>query len=152
MTDQPDVVKEMDDLLRGLINTLIDGQEGYQTIGQDLKDDKVKRYFLAESARRAEFKAQLESLVHKISVKEEDETGTVVGTVHRTWGDLKAKMGGSDHTLLKTAEQGEEVAVHAYTRALEKELVIPIRSVLENQRAQLMASYGYVKAMREATE
>jgi uncharacterized protein (TIGR02284 family) len=90
--------------------------------------------------------------VQKITVKDEDETGTIVGAVHRTWGDLKAKLGGSDHTLLETAEGGEEVAVHRYTKALEKELVIPIRSVLEKQRAQLVESFEYVKAMREATE
>ena len=81
-----------------------------------------------------------------------DESGTAVGTVHRTWGDLKAKLGGSDHTLLDTSEEDEEVAVHAYTKALEKELVIPIRQVLEKQHAHLLDSFEYVKAMREATQ
>ena len=29
------------------------------------------------------------------------------GALHRTWGDIKAHLGGGDHTLLETAEQGE---------------------------------------------
>ena len=41
-------------------------------------------------------------------------TGTTAGTLHRVWGDLKAKLGGGDHTLLETAEQGEDVAKEAY--------------------------------------
>ena len=152
MTDQSDAVEEMDDLLRSLINTLIDGQEGYRTIGQDLKDDEVKRFFLAESVTRAAFQAQLEGLLHQIDIQDVDESGTVVGTVHRTWGDIKARLGGSDHTLLETAEQGEKVAVHAYAQALEKELVLPIRRVLLKQHAHVLESYDYVKAMRKAAE
>ena len=59
------------------------------------------------------------------------ESGTVSGAVHRTWGDIKAHLGGGDHTLLETAEQGEDAAKKAYKDALEKELPLPVHQLLQ---------------------
>jgi uncharacterized protein (TIGR02284 family) len=78
------------------------------------------------------------------------ETGSVSGALHRTWGDLKAKLGGGDHALLETAEQGEDAAKKAYKDALEHELPLPIRQLLSEQQAHVMTSHDYVKAHRDA--
>ena len=80
------------------------------------------------------------------------EGGTVSGALHRTWGDLKAKLGvgGDDHTLLATAEQGEDVAKKAYQEALEKDLPLPIRQLLSEQQAHVMSSHDYVRDHRDA--
>ena len=48
---------EMERVLRSLINTLQDSQKGFADIGEHLKDDTLKRYFLAESLKRANFRA-----------------------------------------------------------------------------------------------
>ncbi len=83
-----------------------------------------------------------------IKVDDVDEHGTAIGTVHRTWGDVKAKLGGSDHTLLETAEQGEEVPVAAYETALRRELLLPIRRLLTAQHAHVKQVYERVRMMR----
>ena len=41
--------KEVEDALRSVIQSLIDGQEGFQKIGEHLKDETLRRYFAAES-------------------------------------------------------------------------------------------------------
>lgn len=33
--------------------------------------------------------------------------------LHRTWRDIKAPLGGGDHTLLETAEEGEDAGSQA---------------------------------------
>src|SRR3984885_2800258 len=99
---------EMALVLKSLINTLQDGQKGFADIGEHLKDQTLKRYFLAESLKRANFRAELENELHRHGVHDVHEEGTAVGTMRRVWGDLKAKLGAGDHELLVTAEQGED--------------------------------------------
>src|ERR1700735_2334391 len=121
--------KEMERVLLEVITTLQDGQKGFADIGEHLKDETLKRYFLAESLKRASFRADLEAELHRAGVHDVKDSGSVAGALHRTWGDLKAKLGGGDHTLLETAEQGEDDAKKTYKAALEQDLPMPIRQL-----------------------
>jgi uncharacterized protein (TIGR02284 family) len=142
--------REMEKVLLDVIKVLEDSQKGFADIGEHLKDEQLKRYFLAESLKRASFRAELENELHRAGMHDVKETGSVAGALHRTWGDLKAKLGGGDHTLLETAEQGEDVAKKAYKEALEEELPLPIRELLATQQAHVLTSHDYVKAHRDA--
>ena len=62
------------------------------------------------------------------------------------------KLGGGDHTLLETAEQGEDAAKKAYKEALDKELPLPIHAMLSTQYAHVQASHDYVKAACDASK
>jgi uncharacterized protein (TIGR02284 family) len=142
--------KEMEKTLLDVIKSLEDGQKGFADIGEHLKDETLKRYFLAESLKRANFRAELENELHRAGVADVKESGTVAGALHRTWGDIKAKLGGGDHTLLETAEQGEDEAKKAYKDALDKELPLPLRQLLTEQQAHILTSHDYVKSHRDA--
>ncbi len=137
-------------VLTSLINTLQDSQKGFADIGEHVKDDQLKRYFLSESLKRANFRAELENELHRLGEHDVKESGTTVAALHRTWGDLKAKLGGGDHTLLETAEQGEDQAKKAYKDALEQDLPMPIRQMLSTQQAEILTSHDFVKAQRDA--
>ena len=142
--------KEMERVLLEVITTLRDGQKGFADIGEHLKNDTLKRYFLAESLKRAQFRADLEAELHRAGVHDVKDSGSVAGTLHRTWGDLKAKLGmGSDHSLLDTAEQGEDTAKKTYKDALDQDLPMPIRQVLTEQQAHILTSHDYVKRHRD---
>ena len=143
--------KETEKVLLEVIKVLHDGQKGFADIGEHLKDDTLKRYFLAESLKRANFRAELENELHRAGMADVKESGTVAGTVHRVWGDLKAHIGaGSDHQLLATAEQGEDVAKDAYKKALEHDLPLPVRELLTTQQAHITTSHDYVRNHRDA--
>jgi uncharacterized protein (TIGR02284 family) len=141
---------EVEETLRSVIESLIDGQEGFQKIGDNLKDETLKRYFLAESLKRAQFRGDLENILHQEGIHDVKEKGSVSGAIHRTWGDIKTKLGGGDHSLLETAEQGEDAAKKAYADAMEKELPLPIRQILATQAAHIQSSHDYVKAARDS--
>lgn len=146
-----ETLKETETVLHDVIASLIDGQEGFRDIGEKLEDDTLKRYFLAESLKRAQFKGELEDVLVKEGVSDAyKESGSVAGTLHRTWGDLKAKLGGGDHTLLETAEQGEDRAKKAYADALKHELPLPIHQLLSTQAAHIQTSHDYVRAARDS--
>jgi uncharacterized protein (TIGR02284 family) len=141
---------EMQLALNSLISTLLDSQKGFTDIGEHLKDETLKRYFLAESLKRASFRGDLEEILHQNGVHDIKESGTTAGAIHRAWGDLKAKLGGGDHTLLETAEQGEDEVKNAYADVLDQELPLPIRQLLAEQQAHILTSHDYVKSHRDA--
>ena len=143
--------KETERILLDVIKSLVDGQKGFADIGEHLKDETLKRYFLAESLKRANFRAELENELHRAGMADVKESGSAAGAVHRVWGDLKAHLGaGSDHQLLVTAEQGEDVAKKAYKDALEKNLPLPVRQLLTEQQAHVTSSHDYVRDHRNA--
>lgn len=141
---------EMQRVLLSVINSLQDSQKGFADLGEHLKDETLKRYFLAESLKRASFRGDLEEVLHQNGVHDIKEGGTATGTLHRVWGDLKAKLGGGDHGLLETAESGEDEAKKAYADALNQELPLPIRQLLAEQQAHILASHDFVRNHRDA--
>jgi uncharacterized protein (TIGR02284 family) len=143
---------EVKETLHDVIERLIDGQEGFQKIGEHLKDETLKKYFFAESLKRSQFRGEIETALHATGDHDPKESGSVTGAIHRTWGDLKAHLGGSDHTLLETAEQGEDAAKKAYKDALQKELPLPIKQLLDTQYEHIQKSHDYVKAARDSTK
>jgi len=142
--------KETERVLLDVIQVLQDSQKGFATIGEHLTEDTVKRFFLAESLKRAGFRAELENELHRAGMHDVSETGTVSGTLHRAWGELKSKLGGGDHALLETAEQGEDEAKKAYKDALEQELPLPIRQLLAEQQSHVLVAHDFVKTHRDA--
>ena len=142
--------KETERVLLDVVETLEDGQKGFADIGAHLKDETLKRFFLAESLKRANFRADLEAELHRAGMADIKESGTASGAAHRIWADIKVSLGGGDHTLLETAEQGEDAAKKAYKDALEQELPFPIRQLLTEQQSHVLIAHDYVKSHRDA--
>jgi uncharacterized protein (TIGR02284 family) len=148
-------LKNTESTLTDVIETLHDSHKGFADIGEHLKDAAAKRFFLEESLMRQQFAGELEGELQRMGEKDVTKDGkiggTTAGAMHRTWGDLKAHLGGGDHGLLETAESGEDAAKKAYEKALEeKDIPAPIRDILRRQQAHVIASHDKVKAMRDA--
>jgi uncharacterized protein (TIGR02284 family) len=142
---------ELELVVKEVINILQDGQKGFADLGEHLKDDTLKRYFLAESLKRASFRGELENELHRHGVADVHEEGTTAGALHRAWGDLKAKViTPTDHSLLATAEQGEDEAKKVYKDALAQELPLPLRQLITEQFAHIQMSHDYVRNHRDA--
>jgi len=150
MAHPSNTLKETEEALLIVIRNLIDGQEGLQKIAEEVKDETLKRYFFAESLKRAQFRGDLETVLHQEGVHDIKESGSISGTVLRSWGELKNKLGGGDHTLLETAEQGGDEAKEAYEDALNRELPLPVRQLLQGQLTHILSSHDYVKAARDS--
>ena len=137
-------------VLGKLIDVLRDSHEGFMDLGKHLKDEPARLFFMKETQERANFAAELENELHHLGVKDVHQSGMISGKVHRVWGELKANLGGGDHTLLATAEQGEDVAKKAYQEALELHLPGDIRDVLTRQQSHIQASHDKVRGLRDA--
>lgn len=150
-----DKLRETQIALKNAVEVLHDGHRGFADIGEQLKDSAAKEFFLAESLIRQQMAGELEDELRVLgwhdAIKEGEIGGTATGALHRTWGDLKAKLGGGDHALLETAESGEDVAKEAYQKALAREdLPRNIREILERQQLHILTVHDKVRALRDA--
>jgi uncharacterized protein (TIGR02284 family) len=147
-----DTVKnaDLESALKSVINALEDGQKGMAELGEHLKDANLKRFFLAESLKRANFRGELENELHRHGVADVHETGTASGKVYRIWADLKSSLGGGDHTLLETAEQSEDAIKDTYKDALDQDLPFPLRQLLTGQQTDILAAHDFIRSQRDA--
>ncbi len=116
-------------------------KKGFKSLGEEIKDSNARSFFTAESTTRGKFASELEAALGSSTGEAVSEGGTASGAIHRAWGELKAKMGGSDHTLLATAEQGEDAAKKAYEEAL-KVKDIPCYSADDSSQAAIAHPAG----------
>ena len=137
---------EAEGTLRTVIEALVDEQEGFQKIGEAIKDESLKRYFLAESLKRAEFRGELENILHQEGVRDIHETGSPAGSFRRLFTGLKKAFGAGTHAMLESAEEAEDAARQAYENALDRLLPEPVREVLIRQAAHVKGSHAFVKA------
>lgn len=136
--------------LEKLVDVLRDSHKGFLELEKHLQDESARTYFLKESQHRASFAAELENVLHHHGVADVEQHGSVAGTVHRAWGELKAKLGGGDHALLAVAESGEDAIKKAYKEALEETLPSDVRDVLTTQAAHIQTGHDTVKALRDS--
>ena len=141
---------DANDLVKTVIQVLNDGKTGYADIGEHLKDPQIKAFFMKEAQTRGTYAQELAAVS---GFSAEDAGGTAIAAMHRTWGDVKAYLGGSDHTLLETAEQGEDAAKKAYATALgDTSLSSSVRALLQQQQTHIVSAHNQINAFRDSTK
>jgi len=134
-----------DTAVQRVIEVLIDSQDGLVTVGERLQNQSLKQYFFAESLVRARFIDQLETALRQRGVSTFWEKGGAAATLQRTWARIKSKFIESDHTLLVTAEQGEDAVTDVYSKALETYLPASMREILTAQEAHIELVHEFLK-------
>lgn len=137
-----------------LIETLKDGQEGFERAAQRLSEtdrsDLCAR-FKEYSAQRGTFALQLQSLTAAYGDRPE-ESGSLTGSLHRGWMAVKDLVSGSGDAdgVLDAAEQGEDHAVAEYEKALSEEISPTLRGIVEQQFLAVKAAHDVVRNARNA--
>ncbi len=137
-------------VLQDLIETNRDGQHGFRTAAEDAKDAELARVFTEFSTQRTTFIAELQDRVRSLG-GDADKSGSVGGSLHRGWIDLKAALSSNEpHAVLAEAERGEDAAVKAYREALEENLDPITRGIVSRQYASVQAAHDRVKSLRDS--
>jgi hypothetical protein len=129
-------LERVESAVYSVVQSLIGSQEALVEIGEKLHDANLKRFFLTESLKRAEFLGELESVLNQEGVSDIRESDTAARTVNYTCAGLR-KMRADDHTLLATAVQCERVAAEIYDAAMDTFMPEPLRRVLASQATHI---------------
>ena len=116
------------DILQSLIETCRDGETGYLHAASVVRDSELKGYFQQQSLERACLRAELTEAVKRLGEPDPDTSGSSAAVLHRAGFELKDDLGGGDHTLLESVEQGEDSAKHSFESALESKLRLELTS------------------------
>ncbi len=137
-------------VLNSLIETCKDGQYGFQSAADTVKNADFKALFSELSMQRQQYVAELQSLVASLG-EETEKSGSLAGTLHRGWIDIKAALSsGDEHAILAECERGEDSAVSEYRDALEhEELPANVRAVIREQSMVVQAAHDRVRDLRD---
>lgn len=135
--------------LNGLIEISRDGAEGFRTCAQDAHDEALKSYFENRAQSCEQAIRELSAEVRRYG-GDPDTSGTITGSLHRTWVDIRTAMTNRDNVaVLEECERGEAAAVAAYENALREELPGDLRALLDLQYEGAKRNHDRVRQLRD---
>lgn len=148
-----DIHKESISLLNDLIETSKDGQKGFEESAKDLKNPELKSFFVAHAQDCATAVRELQTEVRALG-GDPETSGSVSGSVHRAWVNLKSSVTGKDDkAVLNEVERGEDHALKAYRdaekKAAEKNLPVNVVALIRKQLAGVQKNHDQVKLLRD---
>jgi hypothetical protein len=108
--------------LNNLIETCKDGQNGFGTAAEGVKDSKLTTLFHTYSQQRAQFAAELQSEVRRLGGNPE-ETGSTAAVLHRGWINIKS--------------------------ALKNNLPADVRMIIESQFLQVKEAHDRIRSLEK---
>jgi uncharacterized protein (TIGR02284 family) len=134
--------------LNDLIESLKDGEKGFRTASEQVKDPGLKSAFEQLSEQRARFARELQIEVTAFG-GEPEITGSTAAAAHRGWINIKGALGGGEKSILNEAERGEDSAVHSYEQAMNAELPANVATVVRTQFAEVKRAHDRVRDLRD---
>jgi uncharacterized protein (TIGR02284 family) len=132
--------------LNSLIETCRDGEAGFREAARNVANPVIKAAFVEIADERTQLRQELAEDVRRLGGTPEED-GSVSGAVHRGWMNLKGAMTGQDDVaILAEAERGEDVAVAAYRKALERTLPPAVDATVRRQYSRVQSAHDRVRA------
>ena len=143
--------KEIYSTLNDLVETCKDGEQGFRTAAESVKNSTVRSLFESFSSQRAKFAGELQMEVSRLGGTPE-QSGSVSGAAHRGWMNIKSAVTGEDEAaIINEAERGEDVAVKSYRDALAKDLPNDVRNLVERQYREVQDAHNQVRSLQVRT-
>jgi len=143
--DNDDVI----DTLNDLIETSKDGEYGFQSCAEHAKSTTLKQVLSQRASDCQQAIGELQALVRGLGGKPED-SGSASGAVHRGWVAVKGTLAGhTDLALLEECERGEDVALTRYRKALEQDLPLSIKQVVQRQSDGARRNHDQIRLLRD---
>lgn len=131
--------------LKALVDILNDGKEGYLSASEVVTSLELKELFLRMASQRIGYANELKSHIALHGGDSENESGGILGFLHRTWIDIKQALSSKeDEAILEAVEKGEKAALEKYDAVLEDDLTHADHlNLLQKQRT------GILEALKE---
>ena len=135
-------------VINHLIEISKDGEDGYLKSSEEIDNQELKQYLLRKSDQVKQSVIELQSLVRELGGKPAD-SASVGGKLHRMWIDIKTFIAQNDTlAVLEELERGEDVALHSFREASQKDLPINVAHVVSRLLAGAQRNHDEIRDMR----
>jgi uncharacterized protein (TIGR02284 family) len=140
----------------GTLNELIqitrDGEQGFRTCAENVRNSNLQSQFQAASRRCGDGATELESQIRALG-GQPALGGSISGAVQRAWTNIKSTISGmNEQAVLAEAERGENAARSAYEQALQQQnLPADVRNLIERQYQGVKENQERVRNLRSST-
>jgi uncharacterized protein (TIGR02284 family) len=113
METNKEIINDLKDLL-AIVN---DGKEGYESACEVTDKIELQGVFLKYAAQRAGYAIELKTHIATHGGKADNESGGILGVLHRTWIDIKQSLSSKeDVAILEAVITGEKTAIEKYDK------------------------------------
>lgn len=127
----------MIDHLNHLVHINKDAEAGFRTAAENVKNSEIETLFRKYATQHGKFAGELRDEIERLGGSPSD-SGTLGGTLHRSWMDVKATLAGhSAGSMLRSCATGEESAEAAYAEAADPNPTGRAHTLIEKHREQI---------------
>ena len=137
------------ELVNDIISCCRDSQQVYLEAADHINDTRLRTYFNERSLERAKYAGELEEQLRDFGDHDLKSEGTTGGAIRRAWMDVKASLGGGDHSILSSLEACEDQVKQAYMEAMKEPLPGKLSSAVRSQAQSVFSAHDYVRSIRD---
>ncbi len=142
--------EEVGNKLNELLEKTYDAEKGFKNAAENIEHSALKSYFNQKAQERYNFGHELKSEITSFGQKV-DKGGSVAGSAHRTWMNVKALFSGdNEESMLEEAIRGEKAAVEEYEDVLsETSLPSSTKTLLNSQKNTIESGLSNIKSLED---
>ncbi|MBQ0733376.1 ferritin-like domain-containing protein [Aquimarina celericrescens] len=142
--------KEVGNKLNDLLEKTYDAEKGFKKAAENVDHAGLKNYFNQKAQQRYDFGHELKDEI-KAFGQDVDKGGSITGSAHRTWMDVKALFSSdNEEAMLEEAIRGEEASVEEYNDVLsETTLPTSTQTILMQQKNKIMDGLSSIKRLED---
>lgn len=142
--------KDTVNVLQSIIEKNYDAEKGYKKAMQDAKTPALKNFLKEQALQRSHFATAIDKELRELG-EAPKESGSVTGSLHRAWIDIKSSVSGDDdEAVLEEVIRGEKASVDEYQDVMKNNTLAPqINGVLESQLRDIQGTLSRVKTLED---
>ncbi len=142
--------KDTVNVLQSILEKNYDAEKGYTKAMLDAKTPALKGFLQKQAAQRSRFATAIDHKLRQLN-ETPKESGSITGTLHRAWIDIKSSVAGNDdEAVLEEVIRGEKASVDEYQEVLNKYTMAPeITQELQSQLGDIQNTLNKVKRLED---
>ena len=142
--------EEVGKKLNDLLEKTYDAEKGYKKAADNVEHGALKSYFSQKAQERYNFGHELKTEIKSFN-QDVDKGGSLTGTMHRAWMDVKSLFSADDEeSMLEEAIRGEKAAIDEYAEVLnETSLPASTKSILASQKTTIENGLSKIKTLED---
>jgi len=138
--------KEIANNLNQLLEKNYDAEKGYKDAADKVQNTRMKQFLEEQAQLRYDFGHQIKSEI-KAFDGDVDKGGSVKGSMHRAWMDLKSAVSSDkEENVMEEVQRGEQSAIEEYNEVINKSnLPATTKDILTQQRDKIQQAQQSAK-------